>query len=77
MVLYASKYDGDTNRIVNVCGRFDLVSGISERFGEDVLVRLKREHAIQLKHPSGEPDWTLTEEVHEPAHAVTYPSISL
>lgn len=62
-MLYASMFDGDPVKIVNVCGRFDLVSGINERFGEDVHIRLQREHAILLRHPNGGSDWTLTEEV--------------
>jgi len=66
-VLYASMFDGDPVKIVNVCGRFDLVSGINERFGEDVHNRLQREHAILLRHPNGGSDWTLTEEVGGPS----------
>lgn len=65
VIVYASKYDGDPLRVVNVCGRFDLVSGINERFGQDIHRRLKEETAIQMRHPNGGPDWTLTEEVWE------------
>ena len=63
VILYASKYDGDPYRIINVCGRFGLVEGINDRFGEDIHGRLKEERTIPMRHPNGGPDWMLTEEV--------------
>lgn len=63
VVLYASKYDGDPDKIVNVCGRFDLRTGINDRFGEDIQGRLKLAGPIRMPHPNGGPDWTLTDEV--------------
>ena len=64
VVLYAQKYDGDPAVIINVCGRCDLATGITVRFGEDIFERLKREPAITMPHPHNNgPDWLLTDEV--------------
>jgi hypothetical protein len=63
VILYAQKYDGDPAVVINVCGRFDLASGITARFGEDVYARLKLEPAISMPHPNNNgPDWLLTDE---------------
>ena len=72
VILYAQKYDGDPATIINVCGRFNLASGITAHFGEDIFARLKREAAISMAHPNNNgPDWLLTNE------ARRHPSIAL
>ncbi len=50
VILYASRHDGDGVRIVNVCGRCHLKTGISARFDEETLARLEREGSLQLPH---------------------------
>ena len=66
VILYASKYDGEPECkcTINVCGRFVLARGITERFGADIYSRLKKEGAISMPHPNNDgPDWLLTDEV--------------
>jgi len=46
VLLYASKYD-DVPLVCNVCGRFDVQSGVEERFGPEGLERMKREGRIE------------------------------
>lgn len=66
VILYASQYDGEPECqcTMNVCGRFVLARGITERFGTDIFARLKQEGAISMPHPNNDgPDWLLTDEV--------------
>ncbi len=63
VILYASRHDGDGVRIVNVCGRCHLKTGISARFDEETLARLEREGSLQLPHPRTGAPYTLTREV--------------
>jgi len=66
VILYASKYDGEPECecIINVCGRFFLATGIEERFGADIFMRLREDGPISMPHPSHDgPDWLLTKEV--------------
>ena len=76
VILYSQKYDGDPAVIINVCGRFDLASGITARFGEDIYDRLKWEPAITMPHPNNNgPDWRLTDEarLHPPQRCIFMP----
>mmetsp|Transcript_9660 Transcript_9660/g.29336 ORF Transcript_9660/g.29336 Transcript_9660/m.29336 type:complete len:257 (+) Transcript_9660:114-884(+) len=45
VLLYGAKYD-DVDRIVNVCGRFDLRNGVEERIGKHNLKTLESEGKV-------------------------------
>jgi hypothetical protein len=62
VLLYSSKYD-DIPNVVAVAGRFDMCTGIKERFGEDIMERLAKEKQIPMtnKRDDGTKiQWTLT-----------------
>lgn len=48
MLLYGAKYD-DVDRIVNLCGRFDLKVGVEERIGVEGLKTLEAEGVVHLE----------------------------
>ena len=52
VLLYASRYH-DIHAVVNVSGRYDLKRGIVERFGEDLMQRLKENGYIEVKDKNG------------------------
>ena len=52
VLLYASRYC-DIRTVVNVSGRYDLKGGIVERFGEDIMQRLKERGYVEIKDKNG------------------------
>eukprot|EP00803_Ostreobium_quekettii_P000717 evm.model.scf_4145.1 EVM.evm.TU.scf_4145.1 scf_4145:4128-8431(-) len=62
-VLYASQFD-DIPSVVNISGRFDLKSGVTERFGPDIFDRLEACNELEMvrKNEDGEFQfkWILT-----------------
>lgn len=52
VLLYASKYH-DIGAVVNVCGRYDLKSGLERRLGENFMETLKRDGYIDVKTKTG------------------------
>ena len=52
VLLYASRYH-DIRTVVNVSGRYDLKEGIVERFGEDIMQRLKERGYVEIKDKNG------------------------
>ncbi|PON84411.1 Alpha/beta hydrolase fold [Trema orientale] len=61
VLLYASRYH-DIRTVVNVSGRYDLKEGIVERFGEDVMHRLKESGYVEVKDKNGSISYRVTEE---------------
>lgn len=62
MLLYSSQHD-DIPNVVNVAGRFDMCTGIKERFGENIIERLASEKQIAVtneKDDGSKIEWTLT-----------------
>lgn len=62
VLLYAAKYD-DTPLVINYCGRFNMLTGIKERFGADIFERLERDGSVQMLEPLQNFTWQLTKEV--------------
>lgn len=52
VLIYASMYH-DIPAVVNVSGRYDLKRGIEERFGKNILERLKKDGHIDVKTKTG------------------------
>lgn len=62
VLLYSSKHD-DIPNVVNVAGRFDMCTGVKERFGENIIERLASEKqiAMTIKRDDGKKiEWMLT-----------------
>lgn len=59
-LLYAAKY-GDVPQVISLSARYNMVRGITERFGEDIFERLRRGGSLEMKGKSGR-EWTLTHE---------------
>lgn len=52
VLLYASKYH-DIGAVVNVCGRYDLKSGLERRLGANFMETLKKDGYIDVKTKTG------------------------
>lgn len=52
VLLYASKYH-DIGAIVNVCGRYDLKSGLERRLGQNFMEKLKKDGYIDVLTKTG------------------------
>lgn len=50
--MYASKYH-DIRTVINISGRYDLKSGIVDRFGEDIMQKLEINGYIDVKDEKG------------------------
>ena len=62
MLLYSSQHD-DIPNVVNVAGRFDMCTGVKERFGEDIIERLASEKQIAMtnqRDDGSKLEWNLT-----------------
>ena len=44
--MYAARHPGDVPHVVNLAGRFDMVGGIKERFGENIEEELRDKGSI-------------------------------
>ncbi|KAK7329682.1 hypothetical protein VNO77_23857 [Canavalia gladiata] len=60
VLLYASKYH-DIRTVVNLSGRYDLKTGVEERFGKDYMERIRKDGFIDVKR-SGSFDYRVTME---------------
>ncbi|XP_042051017.1 putative uncharacterized protein YDL057W isoform X1 [Salvia splendens] len=60
VLLYASKYH-DIGAVVNVCGRYDLKSGLERRLGANFMETLKKDGYIDVKTKSGAVSYRVTE----------------
>ncbi|KAK9059601.1 hypothetical protein SSX86_020305 [Deinandra increscens subsp. villosa] len=61
VVLYASLHH-DVPTVVNLSGRYKMDRGIEERLGKDYLERAKKDGFIDIKSPTGEVAFRVTEE---------------
>lgn len=61
VLLYASKYH-DIPRVINVSGRYRLNQGIEERFGEEIMEKIKKDGYFDVKNKSGGIEYRVTEE---------------
>lgn len=52
VLVYASKYH-DIHTVVNVSGRYDMRSGIVERFGAEFMQRIKESGFVDVKNKDG------------------------
>ena len=52
VLLYASKYH-DVYMVLNVSGRYNLKTGIEERFGKDFFERIKMDGYVDVKNKTG------------------------
>uniref|UniRef100_A0A803NT27 Serine aminopeptidase S33 domain-containing protein n=2 Tax=Cannabis sativa TaxID=3483 RepID=A0A803NT27_CANSA len=61
VLMYASKYH-DIRTVVNLSGRYDLKSGIAERFGEDIMQKLGENGYIDVKDEKSGGSYRVTKE---------------
>lgn len=61
VLLYASKYH-DVNVVASLSGRFDLKKGITERYGNDFMDKIKTQGFVDIKNNSGGIDFRITYE---------------
>ena len=62
VLLYSSQHD-DIPNVVTVAGRFDMCTGVKERFGEDIIERLASEKQIAMtnqRDDGSKLEWNLT-----------------
>ncbi|KAJ4797232.1 Alpha/beta-Hydrolases superfamily protein [Rhynchospora pubera] len=52
VLIYACTYD-DVKMVLNLSGRFDLINGVKERFGEELLQKMERDGFIDMKDTKG------------------------
>lgn len=60
-IMYAAKYD-DVDKVVSISARYNMMHGITERFGDDIFERLRRGGFIEMRHLDGR-TWRLTQQV--------------
>ncbi|KAK9838213.1 hypothetical protein WJX84_009741 [Apatococcus fuscideae] len=61
VIMYAAKY-GDVPQVANISGRFTLNEGITARFGQATMERVKTEGRVRQKVPETGVEFWLTQE---------------